>query len=71
MLKRALPKTPRVFVLKTKYGAPAADAQKPVASSAVFEPPGTRAVEVVPARGQVVQPRVGRVRMQAAGPRAS
>ncbi len=55
MLKRAVPKPPRVFILKSKYGAL----------------PAGRVVEVEPVRVQVVQPRAGRVRMQAAGPRAS
>jgi len=71
MLKRAVAKPPRVFVLKPHYRALGPVAQQPLSSFAVVEPSKVRSVKAEPARVQVVQPRVGRVRMQAAGPRAS
>jgi hypothetical protein len=71
MIKRAVTKPPRVFILQPKYGARGAGAEPPLSSFAVLERSKSRWVEVGPARVQVVQARAGRVRMQAAGPRAS
>jgi hypothetical protein len=71
MIKRAISKPPRVFVLKVKYRALGADPMQPLSRCAVFEPSNARSAEAEPARVQVVQSRAGRVREQAAGPRAS
>ena len=64
MIKRAVPKPPRVFVLKPR--ALGADPTKPLSSLA----PQSRPLEAETTRVEVVQSRVGRVRAQA-GPRAS
>lgn len=66
MLKRAVSKPPRLFILKPHPRALGADGSKPLASFVL-----SGVVEVEPARVEVVRPRAGRVRMQAAGPRAS
>jgi hypothetical protein len=63
MLKRAASRPPRVFILKPKHVL-GAGGDESLSGFAVL-------VEVRPARVQVVRPRAGRVRMQAAGPRAS